>query len=55
MYCELITELNKLKTVIEKRLGEGYATNWESYKFLTGEIFGINEAINICEKIYKGE
>lgn len=51
-YQTLLEDLRKAKSKIENNVLRGQAHDFASYRFLTGQIKGLEDAINICQTIF---
>lgn len=51
----LLYELKEKKEQYEKSVTQNGVRDWAQYKFLVGQIAGLETAIEICRNVFKGE
>lgn len=51
----LLYELREKKEQYEKSVTQNGVRDWAQYKFLVGQIAGLETAIEICRNVFKGE
>ncbi len=51
----LIKRLEKAKEQVEAYVTQNHAHDIAQYKYATGQINGLEAAINICRDVFKGE
>ncbi len=50
----LVQNLHDEKSKREKSLINGQVQDFASYRFLVGQVKGLEDAINICQDIFRG-
>lgn len=53
LHTRLIEELKEAKKDVENLLIHNGANNYEEYRYFMGRITGFNDAITICQEIFK--
>lgn len=54
LFSRIIEELNKAKKIIEHTVTCGEANDYEAYRFYIGRLQGLQDALDICRDIIKG-
>lgn len=53
LIARLVENLNEAKSKVENCVTQGQIHDFPSYRFLIGQIKGLQDAIDICENIFK--
>jgi hypothetical protein len=52
-YERLLERLKSHKEDIEMLILQNQVENFESYRYLTGKLKGVNDSIDICREVFK--
>ena len=53
LFERLMQDMREERKKLEHKIAQGQIEDFASYKFLTGKVRGLNDAIEICKNTFK--